>query len=176
MLISTARVIRASSVAILLGAPNCKTTREKVEQLWCDGSRAFIQHTPGGYEKAAAAYSQALTLEKTKRVLSRNAWFVLIDNLGMAYGISGDLPKSRATLEYGVSVEPSYPMFYYNLACASAESGDKQKALEYLQQAFERRANIIPGETMPEPSTDDSFQRFMSDPQFVAALKALPRS
>jgi len=44
-----------------------------------------------------------------------------------------------------------------------------------LKKAFALRANVIPSEQMPEPSTDDSFQRFMNDPQFVAAVKALPR-
>jgi tetratricopeptide (TPR) repeat protein len=167
----TPSVLRAQSD----GVPNCATTREEVERLWCDGSRAFIQETPAGFEKAVAAYSRALALEKFKRVLGRNAWLVLIDNLSIAYGIAGNLGKSRQTLEYGLSVEPSYPMFYYNLACGAAEGGDKAKALALLKQAFAFRANVIPNEKMPEPSTDDSFQRFMGDPQFVTALKALPR-
>ena len=88
------------------GVPSCATTHKEVERLWCDGSRTFIEETPAGYQKAVAAYSRALALEKTKRVLGRNAWLILIDNLGIAYGITGELQKSRETLEYGLTFEP----------------------------------------------------------------------
>jgi tetratricopeptide (TPR) repeat protein len=168
-----APALNAQSTA---GVPSCASTHKEVERLWCDGSRAFIEETPAGYQKAVTAYSRALALEKTKRVLGRNAWLILIDNLGIAYGITGDLRKSRETLEYGLTVEPKYPMFFYNLACGAAEGGDRARTLELLKKAFALRANVIPSEQMPEPSTDDSFQRFMNDPQFVAAVKALPRA
>ena len=36
-----------------------------------------------------------------------------------------------------------------------------------------RRKNVIPGERMPDPSTDDSFKRFMKNEKFLAALKEL---
>jgi tetratricopeptide (TPR) repeat protein len=156
------------------GAPRCAVATDEVSRLWCEGSALFIQGTPAGYAKAIGPYSRALGLEKKQRVLGRNAWLVLIDNLGIAYGITGDLPKARATFEYGLSREPTYPMFYYNMACFFAESGDEAKAIENLNHAFALRGNMIPNETMPDPATDDSFQRFMHSPTFIAALKNLP--
>ena len=89
--------------------------------------------------------------------MSQNYWRVLVDNLGMAYGM---------TLNYGVSQDPSYPMFYYNLACVAAERKDMNKTMDYLGKAFARKANSIPGEGMPDPRQDDSFKRFMSNDQF----------
>lgn len=164
----------AASAQETPGIPRCATTKIEVERLWCQGSAAFIQQTPAGFAKAIGPYSRALALEKKRRALGRNAWLALIDNLGMAYGISGDLPKAREILEYGLTKEPSYPMFYYNLACAYAEMGNKAKAVDNLKRAFALRANMIPGETIPDPATDDSFHRFMEDQSFVNALQALP--
>jgi hypothetical protein len=36
---------------------------------------------------------------------------------GMSYGISGRLQQEKVTFEYGLTQDPEYPMFYYNLAC-----------------------------------------------------------
>ena len=64
----------------------------------------------------------------------------MVDNLGMAYGISGDLKKAKDTFEYGLSKDPKYPMFNYNMACTFAEMNDVDKAISYLQQAFQNSA------------------------------------
>jgi len=98
---------------------------------------------------------------------------VLVDNLGMAYGITGDLDKAKETFEYGISKDPDYPLFYYNLACTYGEKKDMDKAIEYLKLAFDRRENMIPGERMPNPATDSSFKQFMQNEKFRAALKEL---
>jgi hypothetical protein len=156
------------------GVPDCVSAKEPAARLWCEGGALFIQQTPAAIGKSIGPYSRALDLEKQRRVLGRNAWLILIDNLGMAYGISGDLPKAKATFEYGLSLEPTYPLFHYNMACAQAEGGDEAATIASLQRAFALRANIIPSESMPDPATDDSFQRFMKSPRFLAALKALP--
>jgi len=153
------------------GVPHCATTKLEVERLWCEAGAAFVQQD---FARAIGPYSRALDLEKKERVLGRNAWLVLIDNLGMAYGITGDLAMARAVFEYGISKAPNYPLFYYNMACVYAESDDQAKSIDYLKRAFAFRKIMIPGETMPDPATDDSFQRFMNDKAFVTALKALP--
>ena len=56
--------------------------------------------------------------------LDKTLWYVLIDNLGMSYGITGDLQEAKETFDYGVSKDPTYPLFYYNLACTYAEMND----------------------------------------------------
>jgi hypothetical protein len=132
-------------------------------EYFADGSRFFIAND---FSNAIGPYENALTLEKKQRQMSQNYWRVLVDNLGMAYGITGDLEHAEATLKYGVSQDPSYPMFYYNLACVAAERKDMNTAMDFLGKAFARKANSIPGERMPDPRQDDSFGRFMSNDQF----------
>jgi tetratricopeptide (TPR) repeat protein len=139
-------------------------------ELMREGSYYFLKRD---YKKAIVPYQKALDLQKEKRTLDKTLWKVLIDNLGMAYGISGDLDKAKETFEYGISKDPNYPMFYYNMACTYGEKDDMDKAIEYLKLAFDRRENMIPGEKMPNPASDSSFERFMKDEKFKAALEEL---
>lgn len=139
-------------------------------QLFSEGSRFYIRQD---FQGAIGPYQAALDLEKKQRKLSPNLWRVLVDNLGMAYGITGDLDHAEQTFDYGVSQDPGYPMFYYNLGCTYAERNDMNRAMEFLKKAFSLKANSIPGEGMPDPRRDDSFQRFMSNSQFRQFLDTL---
>ncbi|PYV71966.1 MAG: hypothetical protein DMG96_27535 [Acidobacteria bacterium] len=94
-----------------------RTSFELLQQ----ASRLYLQHD---YKGAIGTYSQALELEKVNAKLDKTLWYVLIDNLGMSYGITGDLQEAKETFDYGVSKDPTYPLFYYNLACTYAEMND----------------------------------------------------
>jgi hypothetical protein len=48
-------------------------------------------------------------------MLEEKLWYVLVDNLAMAYGITNDLENSQKVVAYGISRDPSYPLFYYNM-------------------------------------------------------------
>jgi tetratricopeptide (TPR) repeat protein len=135
-----------------------------------EGSAHFLR---GEYAEAVGPYAKALESEKQSPRLHRDLWRVLVDNLTMSYGISGDLRRAKETAEYGISKDADYPMFYYLLANTYAESGDLDNTIFYLKQAFARRKNVIAGEHMPDPRTDDSFRRFMKDEKFLAALKEI---
>lgn len=135
-----------------------------------EGSAHFLL---GEYKQAVGPYSRALELEKQKPQLPRDIWRVLVDNLTMAYGISGDLKSAKETAEYGLSKDPDYPMFHYLMANTYAEMGDLDNTILYLKQAFARKQNMNKGERMPDPATDDSFKRFMKDEKFLAALKEI---
>ncbi|MGH9787469.1 MAG: hypothetical protein ACRD4U_02045 [Candidatus Acidiferrales bacterium] len=135
------------------------------------GSRFFLQRQ---YTKAIQPYEKALALEKQERQLEQNFWRVLVDNLGIAYGITGKLAEAKAVFEYGISQEPDYPLFHYNLACAYAEMGDAENAQASLRAAFEHKDNMIPGEKMPDPRQDPSFQPLMQkNPDFRRFLDSL---
>ena len=69
-----------------------------------------IYYRQKNYKKAATQYANALELEKQKPSLPRNTWIVLVDQLGMSYGISGDLAQSKQLYEWAVIKEPEYPM------------------------------------------------------------------
>jgi len=136
------------------------------------GSAFYLEHD---FKRAIPPYQKALDLEKEKPTLDQTLWRVLVDNLGMAYGISGDLKKAKATFEYGLSKDPKYPMFHYNMACTYGEMDDPEKAIVYLRQSFEYKENMIKGERLPDPWTDSSFQRFMNNDKFVNALKEIAK-
>ena len=61
-------------------------------------------------------------------------------------------------------------MFYYNLACTYGETKNMQRAIEELGPAYKYKANIIAGETLPDPLKDDSFRFFVNDDGFVKAV------
>ena len=138
--------------------------------LFQEGSRYFLAHQ---YREAIAPYQQALEIEKSTPTLNKNLWRVLVDNLSISYGITGDLARARDTLNFGLSKDPDYPNFYYNLACVSADKGDPFGAEKNLKLAFERRENVIPGETFPDARVDDSFQKFMLQKEFRQFLNSL---
>jgi tetratricopeptide (TPR) repeat protein len=139
-------------------------------RLFQEGSRYFIAHQ---YREAIAPYQKAFEIEKSTPTLEKNLWRVLIDNLSISYGIAHDLTSARDALTYGVSKDPDYPLFYYNLACVTAEKGDLLDAENYLKLAFERRDNLIPGETFPDARVDDSFQKLLLQKEFRQFLNSL---
>jgi tetratricopeptide (TPR) repeat protein len=114
---------------------------------------------------AAKAYASALKLVdssddpvKWRRVTT--------DQLSMSLGMSGDLQGSRAVNQAAIERDPTYPLYYYDLACADAESGDPAAARFHLQQAFDRRANTLKGETFPDPTNVDSLKKLKGDKDF----------
>jgi hypothetical protein len=131
----------------------------------------------GDFKKAIPDLRQALTDLKTESGFeASHAWRVLVDDLGMAYGITGDLKNAKATFDYGVSKDPDYPLFHYNLACTFAEMNDRDHTIAELKEAFRLKDHRIPGEQMPNPGTDDSFVRFMKDKSFLSALDEIRKA
>jgi tetratricopeptide (TPR) repeat protein len=119
------------------------------------------------YAQALAPYQKAFELEKAEPQLDRTQWRVLIENLGMAYGMTGRLKEARVTFEQGIQADPTYPMFHYNLARTFAEMKDLDRAMQSLRTAFRHRKNQNPGEKgMPDPYQDVSFQHFMKNETF----------
>ena len=137
-----------------------------------EGSQFYMN---GDYKNAIPPYQKALDLEKKDRKLERKFWVVLVDNLGMSYGITGDIKSSFAVFDYGISVEPTYPLFYYNMACGYGELGDEDNAIKWLRPAFKYKANMMAGERFPNPETDSSFAKFRDSEKFrkaIAQMKA----
>jgi tetratricopeptide (TPR) repeat protein len=139
-------------------------------QLFQQGSRDFISQN---YRESISPYQQALDIEKVTPTLDKKLWYVLVDNLAMAYGITNDFANSQEVIEYGISKDPNYPFFYYNRACIAGEKGDLRNAKANLKLAYDRRANALPGESLPDARTDDSFQKLMQDKSFQQFADAL---
>lgn len=145
-------------------------TAKETMQLVVQASVAYFKND---YKNAIQLYGKVLDREKTQPTLDKNIWRVVVDNLGMSYGLSGDNKKAKEVFAYGVSNDPTYPMFYYNLACASAELNDLDGAIENLRLAVRNRANVLAGEQVPDPATDSSFARFLNDPRFQKVLREI---
>jgi tetratricopeptide (TPR) repeat protein len=128
-----------------------------------EGSQYYVKQD---FSAAIPPYQKALDAEKQSRKLSNDYWHVLVDNLGMAYGITGDLDRAQQTFDYGISQDSTYPLFYYNLACVAAGRNDMDKTMELLKKAYSYKANTIQNEPMPDARQDDSFKAFMADKRF----------
>lgn len=132
------------------------------------------------YKAAAPIFELALAKIKDDPDLAtrmmrdtRTATRVATDQAGMSYGMSGDIPKARKLFEKAIVEDPEYPLYYYNLACADAEEKNLTSARNHLQQAFARKANVISGETMPDPTKDDSFLPYRDNKEFWTFVKSL---
>ncbi len=141
-------------------------------QYLAEGSQFYLRHN---YAAAAERYQKALDLEKKERTLSSSFFRVLVDNLGMSYGMTGRLSEARDTFEYGVAQDKEYPLFYYLLACTYGEMGKMDDSLVQLRLAYKYKANTIPGESLPDPLKDDSFRNFVKDKNFVDAVHEMQR-
>jgi tetratricopeptide (TPR) repeat protein len=116
-------------------------------------------------ESAGTGTTVAKDAKTTKRIVT--------DQAGMAYGMSGDNEKARSLFEKAIAEDPEYPMYYYNLACADAGDKNLEGARKHLRQAFARKANVISGESMPDPTKDDSFTPYHDNKEFWAFLQSL---
>ncbi|HXW55670.1 MAG TPA: tetratricopeptide repeat protein [Candidatus Cybelea sp.] len=124
------------------------------------------------YEAAAPVFELALTkLTDDQSGLTMRR--MTTDQAGMSYGISGDTQKARSIFQAALAKDPDYPMYYYNLACADAQEHKLADARIHLQQAFDRKANMLPGETFPDPTKDDSFLPYRRDKDFWKFVESL---
>lgn len=139
--------------------------------LFKGGSEFYYQ---GSYQQAIQLYEQALDIEQANPQLDRIAWRILVNNLGIAYGISGKFTRARKIFEYGIQEDHTYPLFHYNLASTFAELNDRDQAMLSLRTAFRHRKNLNPGEPgLPDPRRDASFTRLMANDAFRKFLDRL---
>ena len=101
---------------------------------------------------------------------------VTTDQLVMSLGMSGDIKNSRAVAEMAIAADPDYPINYYNLACADAEQGNAAQAKTHLQEGFDRRANVLKGELMPDPTKDDSILKLKKNKEFWEFVQTLKKN
>ena len=138
-----------------------------------NGNYAF---STGNYKEAIRNYEmvrQAGGPKEPPYFLSESEYKVMIGRLAVAYGVTGQLTKAKAVLEYGLSLDPQNPTFHYNLACYYAEADDFQAALSYLEAALKYRANLLPGDKWPDIKNDNSFKKYREDPRFVKFLESV---
>ena len=119
------------------------------------------------YADAIPEYERALELTEHTGELGPQERRIAIDQLGMAYGLSGRLVEAKTVFEEAIGRDPGYALYHYNLACAYAELGDLDRALSALESAL--AAEPLP-EGLPNPRDDDSFERYRGNEAFERAL------
>jgi len=161
------RLTMESAKQTLLTLKFDPTSTPTFKDAFAYASAEYLKHQ---YAGAAAAYRSALALvsESDDPMKLRR---VVTDQLSMSLGISGDLKGSREVNESAITKDPEYPLYYYNLACADAETGDAKAARIHLQQAFDRRTHTVEGEPFPDPTEDDSLQKLRNDGAFWSLAK-----
>jgi predicted Zn-dependent protease len=122
-------------------------------------------------DQAIDVYAKVLALENSGFQFSLTQHRILYDQLAMAYGLSGRLQEAKSLLGKAMTSDPEYPLNYYNLACLFAETDDKAKVMENLKLAFKYKQHVIPGERMPDPSSDSSFAKYRNDADFRNLLQ-----
>jgi hypothetical protein len=125
------------------------------------------------YKAAAPIFEMALAKVAEAPGDRKTMTRVLTDQAGMSYGMSGDIPKTRALFEKAIAQDADYPLYYYSLACADAEEKNLTGARAHLQEAFARKANVVPGEKMPDPTKDDSFLPYRDNKEFWSFVQTL---
>jgi tetratricopeptide (TPR) repeat protein len=169
--LKTVRLIPDETPANVAAEPD--TSQENgAESYFRKGSELYLQQN---YPAAAEMYQKALDLEKEKHTLTQNYFRVLVDNLGMSYGMTGKLDQARETFEYGLTQDPEYPMFHYNMACYHGEKQELQESISELRLAYKYKGNSIPGESIPDPMQDDSFRYFTRNQTFVDAVRNMQK-
>ena len=132
----------------------------------------YFYDTTRDYRAAASYYRRALdTLAASSD--TRNARRSLTDQLSMSYAIYGDVKSSYDINEQAITLDPTYPYYYYNLACVDAELHNPLDARRHLEAAFARRTNVLPGEQLPDPIHDTSLQKIAYDKQFWKFVESL---
>lgn len=134
------------------------------------GQSLYMQNK---YAQSIGPFEKARELEAGGMKLNPDQHRILVDQLVIAYGISGNLKKVHTLLDEAVRQDPDYPLNYYNLACAFAGEDDKPKMLANLALAFQHKDHLIKGEKMPDPRTDDSFKSYVHDADFVNLMKQI---
>jgi len=136
------------------------------------GSRFFLAQD---YKNAIKWYQKFFDMEQADRQADLSFWRVAVDNLGMSYGITGNIKKSKEIYLAAIAKDPKYPSFYYGLACGYAEEGNYEKAMQNLDKAISYQENRIEGEAFPDPAKDTSFKKYWTDEKFKSLVKKIKK-
>jgi len=93
-------------------------------------NRGKVKHNLGRIEEAVADFDQALLLDPDDAVALNNAGALRVR--------LRDFPAARKALRRAIKASPKSWRPFYNLACASAQTGAAEEALSHLREAVAR--------------------------------------
>ena len=109
---------------------------------------------------AKKAGTTVLAIGGTPGVHEISAWEYVFPSLP-ARNVE-DWDTARAILE-GAIAEADLPAIHYHLACVEARAGNRERALDELNLAVERRPRLL-----PPAQTEEDFASIRDDPRFPA--------
>ncbi|HEX8458809.1 MAG TPA: hypothetical protein VF656_16050 [Pyrinomonadaceae bacterium] len=129
----------------------------------------------GRQAQAAANFNLALSLEQKERRLDNTRRRILVGHLVDIYAAAGARARVRELLEYGISQDPTFPLFHLGLAHHYASEGDVAKTIAALEKAYQYRKNDRRTTFWIDPMKEPAFERFRKDETFRKAAKAMKR-
>ena len=130
---------------------------------------ALEKFNKGLYHEAIDIYLEFIQTELNKEKTTLPKYYLLnaIENAGISYKKAGELKNALEMFELGLSINPKYPMFYYNLARVYADLDDFKRTLKYLKSCLNYIGNLNAGKMIPDPKTESDFQNFFKNKQFI---------
>jgi hypothetical protein len=150
---------------------NIKDSISKATQYFVEKGIRYLKKD--NVDKVQYYYQKAYENELKEPTLDNQLCNIILVQLAGLYGIKNDVDKSKEVMRYGLSRDSTYPMFYYTLACAYAETNDLNKCIENLRTAYKYKKYLSEDETIPDPRQDDSFQKYLDNEKFQQALKEI---
>jgi len=143
-------------------------------------ARMFLGHTfyyRRKYPEAVEHYRKCLDLLNQGAELEDIHRNVMISALGMAQGLLGDFDGAMKTLRMGMSLAPSFTLFYYNEARLYARAGRPAEALSSLADTFVAAPSPwLLTRLLISANRDGYFRSLKSDPAFLELLAVFSRA
>ena len=91
----------------------------------------------------------------------------------MMFHGQGRLAEAERAYSTVLAQDPDQFDALHLLGVLKLQQGNAAAAKLHLQQAFDRKAHVLPGEQMPDPTTDDSILKLKKDKEFWAFAQTL---
>jgi len=115
-------------------------------QLFQQGSRYYLAQQ---YERRSGLSTGPGHRKSFADARKKKLWYVLVDNLAMAYGIKTISRIRKRCSAYGISKDPSYRCFNYKPGMHRRGKGDAQSAKANLKTRVRTRSHALPARTIP---------------------------
>ena len=76
-------------------------------------------------------------------VLDKDADMIIMDNLAEAYVLCGMMEEAEKMYEKLLSMEPHFPEAYYGYGMLLCQKGEKEKGIEYMEMALDKRFSYL---------------------------------
>jgi len=109
-------------------------------------------------DQCLSCLAKAYSAEKKAPRLSRELRIALCQNYADALRLKGERERALAVLDFGQSLDPNYPMYFWIRARIYGNLADEDNTVAMLEAAVRNRKGLLPGERFPDPRQDEAFK------------------